>query len=69
MKDIYKSIRYEASQGFNDHLWQIPEELLEKYSDMIALKCMQLCLTAVGNQDYNTGRIHCAQNIKEIFKL
>jgi hypothetical protein len=28
---------------------------------------MAMCKTAVGNADYNTGRLHCLNNIKEHF--
>lgn len=67
MREPYKSIAYKVSQGWNDHLQQVPAELLEAYSDAIVEKCMELCRTAVGNQDYNTGRMHCLDNIYQTF--
>lgn len=63
MREPYHSIAYEVSKGWNDYLQQIPAELLEAYSDALVNKCMELCKTAVGNQDYNTGRMHCLDNI------
>lgn len=67
IREPYYSLMYEASKGWNDHLFQVPAELLEAYSDAIVAKCMELCKTAVGNQDYNTGRMHCLDNIYQTF--
>jgi hypothetical protein len=39
----------------------------EKFAEMIVRECMAMCKTAVGNADYNTGRLHCLNNIKEHF--
>ena len=40
---------------------------LEKFAELIVQECMRMCKTAVGNADYNTGRLHCLNNIKEHF--
>ena len=40
---------------------------LEKFAKLIVRECMAMCKTAVGNADYNTGRLHCLNNIKEHF--
>lgn len=40
---------------------------LEKFAELIVRECMSMCQTAVGNADYNTGRLHCLNNIKEHF--
>jgi hypothetical protein len=69
MREPYKSIAYKVSQGWNDHLQQVPSELLEAYSDAIVKECMRLCKTAVGPQDYNTGRMHCMDNIHQVFMM
>jgi hypothetical protein len=39
----------------------------KKFAELIILECMRMCKTAVGNADYNTGRLHCLNNIKEHF--
>ena len=39
----------------------------EKFAQLIVRECMALCKTSVGNADYNTGRLHCLENIKEHF--
>jgi len=39
----------------------------EKFAELIVRECMSMCKTAVGNADYNTGRMHCYNNIKEHF--
>ena len=39
----------------------------QKFAELIVKECMTLCKTSVGNADYNTGRLHCLNNIKEHF--
>jgi len=39
----------------------------EKFAELIIADCLKMCLTSVGNKDYNTGRMHCHDNIKEHF--
>ena len=39
----------------------------EKFAELIVKECLSLCSTSVGNKDYNTGRMHCYDNIKEHF--
>ena len=39
----------------------------ERFAQLIVRECMAMCQTAVGNADYNTGRLHCLNNIKEHF--
>ena len=38
-----------------------------KFAELIVQECLKMCKTAVGNKDYNTGRMHCYDNIKEHF--
>ncbi len=38
-----------------------------KFAELIIQDCLAMCLTSVGNKDYNTGRMHCHDNIKEHF--
>jgi hypothetical protein len=45
-------------------LW---DDRIEKFAELIVRECMAMCKTAVGNADYNTGRLHCLNNIKEHF--
>lgn len=40
---------------------------VERLAELIVRECMSMCQTAVGNADYNTGRLHCLNNIKEHF--
>lgn len=35
--------------------------------EAVVKECMILCKTGVGNADYNTGRLHCLENIKQHF--
>ena len=41
--------------------------LIEALAERIVGECMAMCKTSVGNADYNTGRLHCLENIKEHF--
>jgi hypothetical protein len=40
---------------------------LEKFAELIVRECIQVCNSRVGNSDYNTGRMHCASDLKEHF--
>ena len=42
-------------------------EHMSKFAELIVRECLKMCKTAVGNKDYNTGRMHCYDNIKEHF--
>ena len=41
--------------------------LLEKFAELIVQECIEVCKSRVGNSDYNTGRMHCASDLKEQF--
>ena len=45
----------------------IPESEHYEIAERVIQECMSLCKTSVGNRDYNTGRLHCLENIKEHF--
>lgn len=40
---------------------------LEKFAELIVQECVEVCNSRVGNSDYNTGRMHCASDLKEHF--
>ena len=40
IKEPYYSLMYKASIGWNEHLFQVPPELLEKYSELIVQECI-----------------------------
>ena len=46
--------------------WQ-GEASAQRFANLIVRECMALCKTSVGNADYNTGRLHCLENIKKHF--
>jgi len=39
----------------------------QKFAELIVMECMEVCKSRVGNSDYNTGRMHCASDLKEHF--
>lgn len=45
----------------------IPESEHYEIAERVIRECMVMCKTTVGNADYNTGRLHCLENIKERF--
>ena len=45
------------------------EEDWQRFAELLIRECMALCKTSVGNADYNTGRLHCLENIKEHFGM
>ena len=47
--------------GINDN------DMIEKFAELIVRECIQVCKSRVGNSDYNTGRMHCASDLKEHF--
>jgi hypothetical protein len=46
--------------------WQ-GEVSAQRFAQLIVQECIQVCSSRVGNSDYNTGRMHCASDIKEHF--
>ena len=47
----------------------IPEDEHYEIAERVIWECMAMCKTSVGNADYNTGRLHCLENIKERFGI
>ena len=45
----------------------IPEDEHYDVAEAVIKECIAMCKTSVGNADYNTGRLHCLENIKERF--
>lgn len=45
------------------------EQDVEKFAELIVRECIQVCNSRAGNSDYNTGRMHCASDIKEHFGI
>jgi len=43
IREPYYSLMYKASEGWNDHLFQVPPELLEKFAELIVRECMRMC--------------------------
>lgn len=44
------------------------DESLTKFAELIVKECVSVCMDhRVGNQDYNTGRLHCSFDIKDHF--
>ena len=62
-KKIYESDNWE----YNCAAWCAQD--VEKFAELIVRECVEVCKSRVGNSDYNTGRMHCASDLKEHFGL
>jgi hypothetical protein len=40
IKQPYYNLMYKASIGWNDHMWKLPPELLEKFAELIVQECI-----------------------------
>ena len=66
IREPYYSLMYKASEGWNDHLFQVPPELLEKFAELIVQECIHALWTeecrinAMTQADYERSgnRIH-----------
>ena len=47
--------------GGGDMVWPM------EFAELIERECIEVCTSRVGNSDYNTGRMHCASDLKEHF--
>jgi hypothetical protein len=52
MKEPYQTIAYKASMGWNEHLWLVPQELIEAYSDAIVQECIEIMMKEINNTDF-----------------
>ncbi len=43
------------------------EKEMLRFAELIIEECVEVCKSRVGNSDYNTGRMHCASDLKEHF--
>jgi hypothetical protein len=41
IREPFYSLMYKASEGWNQHLWDVPPELLEAYSKLIIQECIK----------------------------
>jgi hypothetical protein len=41
---------YKASEGWNDHLFQVPPELLEKFAELVVRECADIADLADENK-------------------
>ena len=41
----------------------------EQFARLIIDECVKVCYSRAGNSDYNTGRMHCASDLKEHFGI
>jgi len=66
---IIEDFLYEAGAEYGGHQIYTDNVNYEKFAELIIHECLSMCKTSVGNADYNTGRLHCINNIRERFRL
>lgn len=59
--------KYDLSRGYQIQEWDAIRT--NQFAHLILEECLLLCKTAVGNGDYNRGRLDCHDNIREVFDL
>ena len=75
IREPYYSLMYKASEGWNDHLFQVPPELLEKFAELIVQDCAIYCeghilpkgMAEENGLNYNDGVTDCAIGLKHHF--
>lgn len=45
----------------------VGNDAIEKFAELIIWECITVCKSRVGIPDYNTGRMHCASDIRDYF--
>ena len=58
---------YVGNEHYNESHQEKQRIWTEKFAELIVKECLDMCLTKVGNGDYNRGRMDCHDNIKEHF--
>ena len=70
IKELAKHAGFDIEEGGHIMLHHVYlTNRMENFAELIVKECLEMCTTAVGNRDYNTGRMHCYDNIKEHFGL
>jgi len=67
--EIYDRTLYEkyGEDGQYIAVHQMDDDFQRLFMYNIVNECMKVCSQRLGNSDYNTGRMHCASDIKEHF--
>ena len=67
IKELYSQAGLTMNNPFVYEQWYL--DALEKFAELIVRECIKVCKSRVGNSDYNTGRMHCASDLKEHFGI
>jgi hypothetical protein len=52
-KEPIQSLAHKASEGWNEHLFEVPPELMEKFVELIVKECVD----TMREQSYNTSML------------
>ena len=67
MNERIKELAAQAGMNIVDDKFSTYGKFAEKFAELIVRECVEVCNSRVGNSDYNTGRMHCASDLKEHF--
>jgi hypothetical protein len=69
--EIYDRTLFEkyGSDGEYIAMHQMDADFQRLFMLNIVQECIKVCSMRVGNSDYNTGRMHCASDIREHFGM
>ena len=72
IKELAEQAGIEFDDDFsleNELIYYVNQTELTKFAELIVRECIQVCKIRIANHDYNTGRMHCASDIKDHFGL
>jgi hypothetical protein len=67
MNERIKELARQAALDWHKFWNDDESNRMEKFAELIVRECAKVCKSRVGNSDYNTGRMHCASDLKEHF--
>ena len=66
MNNFTKSLAMQYAHKMGNSVLHNAEHM-EAFAELIVLECVKVCEIRAGNSDYNTGRMHCASDLREHF--
>jgi hypothetical protein len=69
VREPYYSLMYKASEGYNEHFWKCPPELLEKFADLIVLRCAEIAENTIWKTAFGPEKIATPKEVAEAIKF
>ena len=71
MNERLETLMYESgitAQGCWDEMDEYDKQAIQRFAELIMQECIKVCNSRIGNADYNSGRMHCASDIRDHFQ-